>query len=293
VQTDAPVKLRFRFDVNMKELPESLYLVSENVPEFALEVNGIPVAPESAGWYLDPDFPKVEIAPYIRNGRNEILLQGRFYQRKELYEYLYREKDLSSNFYAVDFEFESVTYDVELESIYLLGNFCVDSSESYVPGRRRSLHTTGSFTLTDLRTELRTGDITTQGYPFFAGIMDLAFEVKLEKKTGVRYILDIPKPVCPAAQLFVNGADAGSLLWEPGKPEITEFLKDGENRLVLRLYSGLRNLLGPHHYRHGESYYVGVSTFGDLPGWCEDVEGVSGNIWRDGFCFVTFGPHCD
>lgn len=290
VQTDAPVKLRFYFDVNMKNLPDSLYLVSENIPAFTLEVNGIPVAPESVGWYLDPDFPKVEIAPYIRNGRNEILLQGRFYQRKELYEYLYREKDLSSNFYAVDFEFESVTYDVELESIYLLGEFCVESSESYVSGRRRSLHTTGSFTLTDVRKELRTGDITTQGYPFFAGVMDLAFTVNVEKKPDARYILDISKPVCPAAHLFVNGADAGSLLWEPGKPDITGFLKDGENLLVLRLYSGLRNLLGPHHYRYGESYYVGVSTFGDLPGWCEDVEGVSGNIWRDGFCFVEFGP---
>lgn len=291
VQTDDHVKLRFHFDVDMEKLPDSLRLVSENIPEFALEVNGHAVEPVDTGWYLDPDFPAVEIAPYIQNGRNEIVLCGRFYQRKELYDYLYRPKDLSSNFYAVDFEFESVTYDVELESIYLLGDFCVDSSKSYVPGRRRSLHTTGNFRLTEPRKALRTGDITTQGYPFFAGAMDLEFDLNICKQEGVRYIFDEPKPDSPAAQLFVNGEDAGMLLWAPTKSDITDLLKNGENKLVLRLYSGLRNLLGPHHYRYGESYYVGVSTFGDLPGWCEDVEGVSGNIWRDGFCFVTFGSH--
>ena len=292
-KTDDMVQLRFGFDIQMSKLPESLYLVSENVPDFTLMVNGVKVEPICDGWFLDPDFPKVQIAPYVRQGHNEILLHGRFYQRKELYDYLYRPKDLSSNFYAVDFEFESVTYDVELESVYLLGDFCVDASEEYVPGRRRSLHTMGSFTLTDPRRKLRTGDITKQGYPFFAGVMDSEFTVSVEKREDVRYVLDEPKPDSPAAQLFVNGEDAGMLIWASGKPDITDFLKDGENKLVLRLYSGLRNLLGPHHYRYGESYYVGVSTFGDLPGWCEDVEGVSGNIWRDGFCFVTFGPHRD
>lgn len=293
VQTDAQVALRFHFRMDMQKLPQTLYLVSENIPEFALKVNGQLVEPKAEGWYLDPDFPKVNIAPYVKNGVNEILLQGRFYQRKELYDFLYRPKDLSSNFYAVDFEFEGVTYDVELESIYLLGDFCVDSSAQYVPGRRRSLHTEGSFTLTDVRKELNTGDITTQGYPFFAGCMDLEFTVNVNKQENVKYLFGEPKPDCPAAQLFVNGQDAGMLIWAQEKPDITNLLRNGENTLTLRLYSGLRNLLGPHHYLHGESYYVGVSTFGDLPGWCEDVEGVSGNIWRDGFCFVTFGPHRD
>ncbi len=290
-KTDDTVRLKFKFQLDM-EPPQSLTLVSENIPDFALTVNGQAV---QAGeeWYLDPDFRRTQIAPYVRRGENIIELVGRFWQRRELYDYLYRPKDLSSNFYAVDFEFESVTYDVELESIYLLGDFCVESSEAYVPGRRRARSTSGTFRLTEPKKELRTGDITTQGYPFFAGTMDVEFTVTLDKKPGLRYILDEPKPDCPAAQLLVNGKDAGMLLWAPGKPDITDLLCSGENKLTLRLYSGLRNLLGPHHYLHGESYYVGVSTFGDLPGWCEDVEGVSGNIWSDDFCFVTFGPHRD
>ncbi len=288
-KTDATVHLRFHFDVDMQP-PERLSLVSENIPDFALFVNGNPVDPAGQDWYLDPDFRRVDIAPYIIRGRNEIVLTGRFFQRKELYDYLYREKDLSSNFYAVDFEFESVTYDVELESIYLLGDFCVDTSAPYVPGKRRARFNDGPFRLTPLRRELKTGDITTQGYPFFAGVMDLTFQLSVTKEAGVRYLFAEPKPHCPAAKLLVNGKDAGTVLWEPVPLDITDLLKEGDNTLTLRLHSGLRNLLGPHHYLHGESYYVGVSTFGDLPGWCEDVEGVSGNIWNDRFCFVTFGP---
>lgn len=292
-KTDEIVQLRFGFDVSMTQLPENLYLVSENIPEFKLTVNGVEVDATSGESFLDPDFKKVQIAPYIRQGHNEIMLVGRFYQRKSLYDYLYRPKDLSSNFYAVDFEFNAVTYDVELESIYLLGDFCVASSKGYVPGNRRALHTDGEFTLVDPVRVMRTGDITAQGYPFFAGQMDVEFALEIDKQDGVRYILDEPKPDCPAAQLLINGVDAGMLVWSPCKPDITQYLRDGQNVLTLRLYSGLRNLLGPHHYLHGESYYVGTTTFGDLPGWCEAVEGVSGNIWRDGFCFVTFGPHRD
>ena len=290
-KTDEIIQLRFGFEVDMRQLPENLYLVSENVPEFKLLVNGVQVDTSTEESFLDPDFKKVQIASYVRQGHNEVVLVGRFYQRKSLYDYLYRPKDLSSNFYAVDFEFNAVTYDVELESIYLLGDFCVESSAEYVPGRRRALHTVGAFTLVDSVKMLHTGDITTQGYPFFAGKMDLEFTLNVEKREGVRYILDEPKPDAPAAQLLVNGEDAGMMIWEPCKQNITQYLHDGHNTLTLRLYSGLRNLLGPHHYIHGESYYVGTTTFGHLPGWCETVEGVSGNIWRDGFCFVTFGPH--
>lgn len=290
-KTDEIVRLRFGFDVDMERLPEKLYLVSENIPDFKLIINGVEVNTTSQESFLDPEFKKVQIASCVHKGHNEIVLVGRFYQRKSLYDYLYRPKDLSSNFYAVDFEFNAVTYDVELESIYLLGDFCVKSSEAYIPGRRRALHTTGAFTLVDSVKELKTGDITTQGYPFFAGRMDLEFHVQVNKQGGVQYLLDEPKPDCPAAQLFVNGKDAGMLVWETGKRDITQYLNDGDNTIVLSLYSGLRNLLGPHHYLHGESYYVGTTTFGHLPGWCEAVEGVSGNIWREGFCFVTFGPH--
>ena len=289
-QTDQNISLRFYFDISMSDLPKKLYAVSENVPCFTMKINGVLVKSGDEYW-IDKDFKKTDIAAHVRQGKNELILEGRFYQRRELYDYLYREKDLSSNFYDVDFEFEAVTYDIELESLYLLGDFCVESHTPYNEGERKALFTRGPFTLTDSKKTVLTGDITTQGYPFFAGKMKLDFTCKIFKEEGKRYLLDIEEPVCPAARLIVNGQDAGILAWEPYTADITPFLQDGknENNISLILYSGLRNLLGPHHFKYGESHYVGVSTFADMPGWCESIENIRGNIWDDGYCFVKFG----
>jgi len=288
-QTDADIMLKFGFYLEMNELPCELFVVSENIPAFTLFVNGHEVNTESQDFYIDPDFKKVNIAPFVKNGQNEMILKGRFYQRKPLYDYLYREKDLSSNHYAVDFEFEAVTYDVEIESVYLLGDFTVLSKSPYVSGERRSVSAQGPFVLAEPCKNILAGDITVQGFPFFAGKMTLDFAVELNKKTGERYILDMEKPNCPAAVLTVNGKDARLMVWEPCVPDLTELLVDGENKISITLFSGLRNLLGPHHFKYGESYFTGVSTFADQPGWCEDIEGISGNIWDERYHFVRFG----
>lgn len=288
-QTDEQISLRFTFETEMEQLPEKLFLVSENIPDFSLEINSVTVPCHTDEYYLDPDFKKINIAEYIKHGKNEIILTGRFFQRKELYDYLYRPKDLSSNFYAVDFEFESVTYDTELENIYLLGDFSVSSHAEYKEGTRRALFTKPPFVLKAPVKTLDNSDITSQGFPFFAGTIKLKALVTVDKKSDTRYILDIEKPIAPFAELSVNAGENISLAWEPCKIDITDDIKDGENEFIFTLCSGLRNLLGPHHYKYGESYYVGVSTFGDVPGWCEDIEGIHDNFWTDDYCFVKFG----
>lgn len=291
-QTDAPLRLRFRFENGMSAVPRELYLVSENIPEFSLSVNGhaVPIKETDTDWFLDPDFRRVNIAPYTVAGENVIELSGRFWQRRVLYEYLYREKDLSSNFYDVDFEFEGVTYDTELESLYLLGDFTVESRTPYRAGARRTYFTDGPFVLRDDTETLTDGNITTGGFPFFAGRMELEWQVSLQKETGVRYTLAGGKPICPTATVSVNGSPALSLSFAPCTPDLTPYLHDGENTVTMQLYAGLRNLLGPHHFKFGESYYVGTTTFGDTPGWCESVEGIHEPLWSDGWSFVRFGP---
>lgn len=288
-QADKQISLRFTFETEMKRLPDTLFLVSENIPDFSLAINSVPVSCCTDEYYLDPDFKKINIAKYIKHGKNEIILTGRFFQRKELYDYLYRPKDLSSNFYAVDFEFESVTYDTELESVYLLGDFAVSNNAEYKEGTRRALFTKPPFVLKDPVKILKNSDITSQGFPFFAGTMKLKASITVDKKSDTHYIFDIEKPFAPLASLSVNSCKNISLAWEPCQIDITDDIKDGENEFVFTLCSGLRNLLGPHHYKYGESYYVGVSTFSDVPGWCEDIEGIHDNFWTDDYCFVKFG----
>lgn len=289
MQLDGQVDLFFTFRCDFSE-PRSVSLVSENVPAFRLFVNGAPVEPSTDEYFLDPDFKKTDVTRFLRNGENEIRLSGRFFQRKELYDYLYRPKDLSSNFYAVDFEFESVTYDTELESIYLLGDFSVRSDGAPSYGDRRAVFTDGPFTITDSVRSVRRSSITEQGFWFFAGKMTLTWTETIENIESRQWYLDLPKPDAPAAELSVNGGRPHPAVFGDRRIDVTGELRHGENRFALTLYSGLRNLLGPHHFKFGESYYVGTTTFGNDPGWCEDVVGIREPLWSDRWCFVRFGP---
>lgn len=289
-KTDDKLTLYFDFDLQTAELPAHLALVSENIPDFALTVNGHPVKVDDlTESYLDPDFKKVEIAPYLVKGQNLLVLTGRFWQRKELYDYLYRPKDLSSNYYAVDFDFESVTYDTEIESLYLCGDFTVEAATPVEDSRRRAMFCDAPFVIKDPVRTVKKGDITRQGYPFFAGRMTLGWTENLMPGREREWYLAMRKPVCPMALLSVNGSEPIVFSWGKCMPELSEYLKDGENRFELTLCSGLRNLLGPHHYKFGESYYVGTTTFANDPGWCEDVEGIHEPLWTDRWCFVQFG----
>ena len=68
--------------------------------------------------------------------------------------------------------------------------------------------------------------------------------------------------------------------------EIGPYLQVGENVAQITLYSGNRNLLGPHHYGPAEEpARVGPSTY-ELPGsW---VDGKS-EMERSSYAFVRFG----
>ena len=81
-----------------------------------------------------------------------------------------------------------------------------------------------------------------------------------------------------AAEVFVNGRPAGSMLWRPFELDVTRFVAEGENELALRVYGSLRNTLGPWHLP-GNRRIVGYSR-----AHFEDGEG-----WMDRYDFVPMG----
>ena len=86
--------------------------------------------------------------------------------------------------------------------------------------------------------------------------------------------------------MFVNGECAGMFAFSPFCLDVTKFLKDGEHEFTFKLYSGNRNMLGPHHRVAGEVHDVGPVTFTDRHDWCDDK---SIPAWTDNYSFVEFG----
>ncbi len=274
------LKLRFKFTVDLKadlKKMKSFRLVSELVDSFNITVNGSNIAHDGKSWWIDKAFKAYDIRHLIRLGENEITVDGSFYQQEKVYEVLFGENVLET-------EKNKLTYDTELESLYLIGDFGVYSSGGYVDGVRRAVFTENSFTITDRPTAITGGNIVSQGYPFFRGSMTFSQDVMVEKAYGEKIGISINKPYAALSKLYVNGVFVKDMLWSDFTADISGFVKSGETaRISVEVVVGNRNLFGPHYTFQGESYECSPAIFAPhgkyTPNW-----------WRDDrICFVKAG----
>ncbi len=272
--------LRFEFNVAMEPCKcEEIFLAVEAAEEFNITVNGKTVMYKDTGWWKDSSFKKIDIRDLVRRGCNEIILRREFYQSQKVYDVLFGEDVLET-------EKNKLTFDTELESIYVIGDFGVISQSAYTCGDRKAVFSEGPFVITDKPQKIQDGDLTEQGFCFFAGTVRLGQELQLPERTEGRIILELGRPNAVLSSVLVNGRLVRTIPWAPYQADITDYLQPGSNRLSVKLYSGNRNLLGPHHHARGELYAVCPSSFSEKEGWgAEDQP----DQWRDRYCFVKFG----
>ena len=183
-------------------------------------------------------------------------------------------------------EINKLTYDTELESIYITGSFGVRAEDEISYGERKAIFAGSRFTLTEMPKTVDISKITESGFWFFSGAMELKNNFSVEKRENTKYVLSLKKLNAPAAMLEINSKRCQTLMFAPFSADITEYIKDGENELKITLLSGNRNLLGPHHKPQGEIYSVGPSTFTDKYGWADDK---TKPAWTNNYSFVRFG----
>ncbi|MCS7186105.1 MAG: glycosyl hydrolase [Armatimonadota bacterium] len=154
----------------------------------------------------------------------------------------------------------------EVEAAYIVGNFSVwQTGET-------------EFVIKAPVSEVESGNLVTQGFPFFAGSVSLKtdFELPLPQEVGanrVWLVLDGLKAV--VAEVELNGKGCGVLAWSPFRLDVTKQVRK-RNKLTVKLVGSLRNLLGPHH-RGEEVHFTGPWHFEGEQGW----------VW--GYHFVPFG----
>ena len=148
-----------------------------------------------------------------------------------------------------------VTKGFELESVYVVGRFGVYRRE-------------GRFVIGAMPESVTAEDISTQGMQFFAGVLDIERDVELARapKAAKLVLKDL---AAGAAEVFVNGRQQEDLLYPPYEVEV-KGLRKGRNRIRLRLFSTLRNLLGPHHFTGPEIVWQGPHAFVDRGKWTDE-----------------------
>ncbi|MNJ45066.1 hypothetical protein D3C77_401440 [compost metagenome] len=212
-----------------------------------------------------------------------------FYNSLETYESLERARKFES-------EGNKLTFDTEIESIYIVGAFGVASASPFEDGERSAVYTSGSFTLTELPESVLTGDLVPQGFPFFAGSIRLQQTVFLdwEAWTSARWDFKLPSDAI-VSRLYINDQEVRTFVWEPYEADITPYLRQGHNCIELELVNSCRNLLGPHHHIKGEVYKIGPDSFTDKAGWTDKDLDPNTQVYQDRYAFVRFGlyavPH--
>lgn len=285
------VSLKYKFVIETEpQLLEEMFLAAETGKELRAEINGVKLELEECGWWKDKSFRKYRILPYIRRGSNEIILNIDFYQSKKVYDVLFGENVLET-------EINKLTYNTEIESVYLIGKFGVYNRNGFTYAWRKGLSCDSQFVIRQLPDTLYGDDFTSQGFCFFAGRLrikqnificpwDDSRGVKIEKIAGKRYIYRFNRPNAMAAILYINGKLVKQFMWAPFECDVTDYLKDGVNEFMWELFASNRNLLGPHHHIDGELYAVWPASFTDTPTvFLADDR----NVWSDLYHFVKFG----
>ncbi len=276
------IELEFSFNAESGALTDNVCLCAETPESFEFFINGKPFEFKDDGYYIDKSIRKSNISEYVIQGKNTVTLKGEFYQSEDVYRVLFTPGIHES-------ELNKLTYDTELESIYITGSFGVRAEDGISYGERKSIFAGRRFTITEMPKTVDISKITESGFWFFSGAMELTESITVNKKENAKYVLSLKRLNAPAARLEVNGKKAAILMFTPFNADITEYLKNGENEVKITLFSGNRNLLGPHHKPQGEIYSVGPSTFTDKHGWADDT---SQPAWTDDYSFVKFGINC-
>jgi hypothetical protein len=289
-----PVALQFRFQTQrFLNKNVQIAVVIEEAAKWDVRVNGRTVRYEGLPFYRDISFHPIDISFLVRDGENVIELHRHF-----------EFADPSS------YKDQAKRYGTELESIYLIGDFCVRGTPSIEPIPVNPHHKQWGlpeipllryqphWTLSDDKQVVATGDLVAQGYPFFAGRVILNQRVTLKSPLpGQRVFFELPRLDAIVAKVRLNGYACADIVWQPCRAELTEHVQEGENLLEVELVSSLRNLLGPHHNTRGELVSVGPGDFDGRGGWSQPGDANwlelrkdgKARAWTDDYFLVPFG----
>lgn len=277
------VKTEVVFRFNVREKAFSRIRLAVETPEiFDIKANGKAVEKTVLAHFHDKAFNLIDIAPYVTEGENEISLTCDFVQSDRVYE-------MAKNSLVFESERNKLFYDMEIEAVYITGDFAVVSDKPFKELPDRGLVTEGEFSIVKQNKTVEDGAIAQQGYPFFAGSMTFKKTVSLTAKEAKAAEVKFSALCSNVTDIKVNGKQAGKILWKPYSADLTGLLREGENEFEITVKGNLRNMLGPFHLNVGECLAVGPRAFfHKSPIWLKRSAGVQAD-WVDSYCFVEFG----
>lgn len=270
-----PLRIRMEYKVNAEYIPPEMYLVTETPEIFEIKINDKTVTKTDAGYHIDKSFRKIPVDKYFRKGQNLIVLETDFIQSDKVYDSIEKSKHCES-------EMNKLTYDMEIENIYLVGDFGVMTNDKVEELPRELERVNGNFKIVKLPNEITLRNIERQGFMFFAGSISLEKRITADC-TNKKIVLN--KKGINYTEFSINEKYAGAVMWQPTELDVSNFLVEGENTVSVTITNNLRNMLGPHHCEK-EPNFIGP--------YCFYKEGrlnskVLNDNWNDKYTFAQTG----
>jgi len=225
--------VELRYVIKSKTAISNAALALEEAAAFEIMLNGKKVPAEKSGFYLCRDFQQVDL-PELHSGSNELILKREF-------------APLTKPTNAMASLYEKLS-GCELENCYLLGDFSVECASEYTLTNCLRINRNA---ILDAEKSIVSGNLTANGYPFYAGKIRLKKEFILPESVPSKALLKLPVPDAAVTGIEVNGKLQGAVAWFPYELAV-ENLHPGKNELVLEISSTLRNIIGPFHRPQGE-----------------------------------------
>lgn len=270
------VDISLVFEVDVAFVADNTCLVCETPEIFTFKINNEIIKFEYIGYFRDKSFRKSKISKHLKQGKNSIELLCSFEQSEKVYD------DVEK---AVDFEAirNKLTYDMEIENIYITGGFLVKTNDEFKQLERSAVRYSGEFVIDKPSEKIILKNIEQQGFPFFAGKMTIGKKLNITN-TNKKLVLEMKG--INTVGVKVNGKTVATQIWDNSEVDLSGYLLEGENTIELTWANNLRNLLGPHHLEEGECYRVRPASFfkgGSIWLWRIDTPP---DEWNNGYCFV-------
>ncbi len=193
--------------------------------------------------WKDPNFTKVPLGT-IAKGRHTLVLEGR------------KVNNISGPGQHIRVDDFLNHRPTEVETVYLVGDFTVFNFDNRY------------FTLRGGKTSLAAEDLTSSGFPFYAG--KVKYQTSFTAHPQKRMVLELGHVAAADVEVYLNGKKLTTLRWAPYAVEITDFLREGENKLEVIAATNLFNLMGPGWIQGiDEDEDVGPGSFVDFSRYTE------------------------
>ncbi len=138
----------------------------------------------------------------------------------------------------------------EVMPVYLLGDFLV------VPGKK-------GFEIADGNIS-QLGSWREAGLPFYSQKVAYSQSFNLKKSENTMYKVRLKNWNGSISEVMVNGESAGVIAWQPNELDVTSFLKEGENEVVVKVTGSLKNSFG-FFYNSNDNWIFGPHSWNKAP----------------------------